>query len=96
MIAKAAAGFVTSQICPCEVLSTVTSTRDGSVVRTDAGNVIYDLRVGPIDSPGGLDTALHAIPGVVETGLFVGRCDLLIIASAEGTRQVARSSAARG
>jgi ribose 5-phosphate isomerase A len=64
--------------------------KDGSVVRTDSGNVIYDLRVGPIDSPAELDRALHGIPGVVETGLFVGRCDLLIVASAEGTRRVAK------
>ena len=64
--------------------------KEGSVVRTDSGNVIYDLRVRPIDSPAELDRALHGIPGVVETGLFVGRCDLLIVASAEGTRRVTK------
>jgi ribose 5-phosphate isomerase A len=64
--------------------------KDGSVVRTDAGNVIYDVRVAPLDSPAELDLALHAIPGVVETGLFVGRCDLLIVASPAGVRRVPR------
>jgi ribose 5-phosphate isomerase A len=64
--------------------------KDGSVVRTDAGNVIYDVRVVPLDSPDEMDLALHAIPGVVETGLFVGRCDVLIVASPEGTRRVRR------
>src|ERR1700722_4239783 len=56
-------------------------TKDGATVRTDAGNVIYDLRVRPLDSPAALDCALHDIPGVVETGLFVKRCDLLIVAT---------------
>src|ERR1700722_14027999 len=53
--------------------------KDGNVVRTDAGNVIYDLRVPPLEAPAELDRALRAIPGVVETGLFVGRCDVLIV-----------------
>jgi ribose 5-phosphate isomerase A len=63
--------------------------RDGAIVRTDAGNVIYDLRVAPIDAPAELDRALRAIPGVVETGLFVGRCDVLLVAEATGVRRVA-------
>ena len=67
--------------------------KDGSVVRTDAGNVIYDLRVPPLDSPAALDRALRDIPGVVETGLFVGRCDLLIVASPEGVRRIPREKA---
>ena len=51
--------------------------------------MIYDIRVAPLASPGELDLALPpAIPGVVETGLFVGRCDLLIVASPEGTRRL--------
>jgi ribose 5-phosphate isomerase A len=62
--------------------------KDGAVVRTDAGNVIYDLKTGPIDAPADLDRELRAIPGVVETGLFVGRCDLLIVADPAGVRRV--------
>jgi ribose 5-phosphate isomerase A len=63
--------------------------REGMIVRTDAANVIYDLRVAPMDTPAELDRALHAIPGVVETGLFVGRCDVLLVAEATGVRRVA-------
>lgn len=66
-------------------------TKDGNVVRTDAGNVIYDVRVGPLESPGEMDRALRDIPGVVETGLFVGRCNLLIVAAPEGVRRVKRA-----
>ena len=63
---------------------------DGSAVRTDAGNLIYDLRTGPIQTPAALDAALHAIPGVVETGLFVGRADVVIVAAESGVRRLAR------
>jgi ribose 5-phosphate isomerase A len=61
---------------------------DGTIVRTDAGNLIYDLATGAIDDPGALDRALRAIPGVVETGLFVGRADVVIVADAEGVRRL--------
>lgn len=64
--------------------------RGGNAVRTDAGNLIYDLGTGPIGDPGGLDQALHAIPGVVETGLFVRRADLVIVAGATGVRRLTR------
>lgn len=52
--------------------------------RTDAGNVIYDLACGPIADPAALDAALHGIPGVVETGLFIGRADVVLVASPAG------------
>jgi len=64
--------------------------KTGAVVRTDSGNVIYDLRTGPIADVVALDRALHAIPGVVETGLFVRRCDVLLVASAEGVQRIVR------
>ena len=58
--------------------------RNGAPWITDAGNLIYDLAVGPIDDPAALDQRLHAVPGVVETGLFVGRADLVLIAGKNG------------
>lgn len=58
--------------------------RDGKPVLTDAGNLIYDLRVAPIDRPAELDADLHAVPGVVETGLFVQRADVVIVAKETG------------
>jgi ribose 5-phosphate isomerase A len=54
--------------------------KNGSVVHTDSGNPIYDLHAGPIDDPAALDCKLRAIPGVVETGFFVGRADVVIVA----------------
>ena len=64
--------------------------KDGAVVRTDAGNFVYDLRVAPIDDPRALDQALRAIPGVVETGLFVQRADIVLVAAASGVRKLTR------
>jgi ribose 5-phosphate isomerase A len=62
-------------------------TRDGAIVRSDSGNVIYDLAVPPIDDPGALDRALRAIPGVVETGLFIGRADVVLVAEPDARRE---------
>ena len=62
----------------------------GAPVRTDAGNLIYDLACGPIADPAAVDTAIRGIPGVVETGLFVGRTDVVLIASASGVERRAR------
>jgi len=58
--------------------------------RTDAGNYIYDLATGPIDDATKLDAALRAIPGIVETGLFIARADVLIVADPQGTRRLER------
>jgi ribose 5-phosphate isomerase A len=58
--------------------------RDGAPFRSDAGNLIYDVACGPIADPRALDTALRAIPGVVETGLFVGRADVVLVAGDAG------------
>lgn len=57
--------------------------RDGSPYRTDGGNLILDVRTGPIADPLALENALLSIPGVYETGLFIGLCDVLIVADPE-------------
>lgn len=62
--------------------------RDGAPFRTDSGNVIYDLATGPIADPRALDLALRATPGVVETGLFLGRADVVIVAGESGVRRL--------
>ncbi|MGH7271444.1 MAG: ribose-5-phosphate isomerase RpiA [Polyangiaceae bacterium] len=64
--------------------------RGEAPLRTDSGNLIFDLRVDPIDDPGTLDRVLRAIPGVVETGLFVGRADVVIVADAGGVKRIER------
>jgi ribose 5-phosphate isomerase A len=62
--------------------------RDGQPLVTDMGNLIYDVHAGTIADPAALDRRLREIPGVVETGLFVGRADLVLVANATGIRRL--------
>jgi ribose 5-phosphate isomerase A len=61
-------------------------TSSGDPFITDGGNRIVDLQTGPIENPEALQAALLAIPGVYETGLFIGLCDVLIVADASGVQ----------
>ncbi|MEQ1680427.1 MAG: ribose-5-phosphate isomerase RpiA, partial [Nitrospira sp.] len=58
--------------------------RNGAPFRTEAGNLIVDVHIDRISQPGELETALNLIPGVVETGLFVGRTNVLIVGAPQG------------
>lgn len=64
--------------------------RDGRPWVTDSGNFIYDVKTGPIVAPDLLDKALRALPGVVETGLFLDRVDLVLVAESAGVRSLRR------
>jgi ribose 5-phosphate isomerase A len=66
--------------------------RDGAPVLTDSGNYIYDVAVLPLSEPAVVDRAFRQVPGVVETGLFCGRVDWVIVAEAQGIRQLSRKS----
>ncbi len=57
--------------------------RAGQVFRTEAGHYIVDLHLGPIRNPADLEIRLNQIPGVVETGLFVGRTNVLIVGTTD-------------
>lgn len=58
--------------------------RNGAPFRTESGNLIVDVHIDRISQPGDLETALNLIPGVVETGLFVGRTNVLIVGTPQG------------
>lgn len=62
----------------------------GAPVITDSGNYIYDLGVAPLADPRALDDALARVPGVVETGLFCGRANWVIVAESTGIRTLSR------
>ncbi len=51
---------------------------------TDGGNIILDCAFGSIADPEALDEALKLIPGVVESGLFIGIADMAVIAGPDG------------
>ncbi len=56
----------------------------GPVV-TDNGNFILDLEFPePIENPAEVEVALKMVPGVVETGLFVGMADEVHVGTASG------------
>ena len=52
---------------------------------TDEGNHILDLYLGRIGDAAALSLALNQVPGVVENGLFVKLCDVVIVGLADGT-----------
>ncbi|MSR63898.1 MAG: ribose-5-phosphate isomerase RpiA [Planctomycetes bacterium] len=60
--------------------------RDGNeVARTDNGNEILDCRFpGGIADAAALERALDEIPGVVESGLFIGLAHTLVVADDDG------------
>jgi ribose 5-phosphate isomerase A len=64
--------------------------KDGAPVMTDAKSYVVDLATGPIADPAALDRALRAIPGVVETGLFLGRADLVLVADGDDVRRLSK------
>ncbi len=68
----------------CEGKITLRIQPDGNTFVTDCGNYIYDCAFGSIDEPEALDDVLRMIPGVVESGLFIGVADLAIVASEKG------------
>jgi ribose 5-phosphate isomerase A len=59
--------------------------QNGAPFKTEAGNLIVDVHLARIEQPADMEIALNQIPGVVETGLFVGRTDVLIVGTAAGT-----------
>lgn len=51
---------------------------------TDEGNHILDLHLGRIGNPRQLSLVLNQVPGVVENGLFVDICDVIVTGHADG------------
>jgi ribose 5-phosphate isomerase A len=65
---------------------------DGQPFTTDGGNVILDCAFGQIADPEALEDALKLIPGVVESGLFLGIADVAVIAGPDGVKVLDRDS----
>jgi ribose 5-phosphate isomerase A len=67
----------------------VRKTREGAVYRTDNGNEVLDCRFSSgIDDAAALERAIDALPGVVESGLFVGLAHTLVIGHADGRAEI--------
>lgn len=64
--------------------SSLRNDRNGNLLVTDNGNHIIDCKAGSITDPESFDCKLRSIPGIVETGLFIGLLDILIIGAKDG------------
>ena len=63
----------------------------GAVFVTDNGNWIAHLRFADgIPDPAALDARLQALPGVIDTGLFLGMADIVYSASPAGVKRLKR------
>ena len=65
--------------------------RDGAPFVTDGGHLIIDASFGRIPDPRALSGALHAVPGVVEHGLFLDMASAAILAGPEGIEILGRA-----
>ena len=52
---------------------------EGRPFASDNGNMILDVALASLLDPDGLDEWLQSIPGVVDTGLFLGMADTVLI-----------------
>jgi len=57
---------------------------------TDNGNYIIDCSFSAIENPEMLDGEIKKVPGTVETGLFLGIADTVIVGSDTGTKTLNR------
>lgn len=55
---------------------------------TDEGNYIVDLDLLSIGNPRQVSLVLNQLPGVVENGLFLDICDVVVIGKGDGTVEV--------
>ncbi len=58
--------------------------KDGSPFITDNGHYILDCKMDKIKNAAALNTEMHLLPGVVETGLFINMAHRVIIGYADG------------
>jgi ribose 5-phosphate isomerase A len=66
-------------------------TASGHSYRTDDGGLILDTRFAPIAAPVELERAVRAIPGVIDTGLFLGMAWRVLVGGPERVETLSRS-----
>ena len=71
-----------------EALGCTATLRQGDDIpfRTDNGNYLLDCRFGGIAEPSALEGAIKGLPGVIESGLFVGLTGALVVAGPAGVK----------
>jgi ribose 5-phosphate isomerase A len=69
--------------------------KDGQLFVSDNGNYIIDCEVAPITAPTQLELDIFAIPGVIDTGLFLGLAHVVLIGDSTKLRLIDERQAAR-
>ena len=70
-------------------------TRHGERFVSDNGNYIVDCKFTKIDDPTRLEAEINLIPGVVDSGLFLGLADKVIVAKKGGIEILEKESVLR-
>jgi len=82
-------GRIIAGLADCGIVTTPRLRRkDGILVLTDSGNLIYDAPCGAILDPPAVEAALKSITGVVEHGLFLGLAREALIGSDGGVERL--------
>lgn len=85
-----ASAFVAREIKQLGLESKVRQAKNGSEYISDNGNLVLDCKIPILRNPAKLERDLHAIPGVLGTGIFVGIADVVLVASQKGKVKVLR------
>ncbi|HEV8672806.1 MAG TPA: ribose-5-phosphate isomerase RpiA [Methylomirabilota bacterium] len=75
----------------CRPRLRVAGEMDSQPFVTDNHNLILDCGIGPLEDPAALEGAIRRIPGVVDTGLFLGTADTVLLAEAGEVRTLRRA-----
>ncbi len=83
---KTTQSLIEETLISMDVLGRDTALRmtDGAPFVTDEGNHILDLHLNRIGNPRQLALVLNQIPGVVENGLFIDICDVVVVGHGDG------------
>jgi ribose 5-phosphate isomerase A len=82
---KTTANRICDALAECDIgIVPMLRRKDGQLVRTDGGNLIYDAHCGRIEEPAALAAALKSVTGVVDHGLFLDLADRALIGTPDG------------
>jgi len=82
---KTTANRICDALSECDLdIVPILRRKDGEPVRTDGGNLIYDVHCGRIEEPAALAAALKSVTGVVDHGLFLDLADRALVGTPDG------------
>jgi ribose 5-phosphate isomerase A len=85
-----AQGLIAKRIAALGAQVSLRGSATANLFVTDEGHHILDCTFGEIADPAALSEKLHAIPGVVEHGLFIGMAETAVIGKDDGVIQIRR------